>query len=333
MDEALLTAYTIGRSARDCRLALKALCQQTIHDALEVILVTTDCSGLDPACLERFARFRCLEVPSVSDSGSAMAAAVHAAQTPFVVYTEEHQWLDPRWAEVLVEAHTVGHDIVGCAMENANPGWISWTHLYGQFGPAVAPVRSGPVPMLTGHHVSYRRSVLLEYGDLLSAVLEDESALFLDQRVRGRQLFMAGDAIAYHANISRLSALMRLDYLGQRTFASTRAQVGGWSLGRRLAYAAAAPLVPPLRIVRALRHVRRTGRGSEMLPMLLAPMICMTVAGAGGECLGYLLGRGRAANQRLSFELERQRYLGAGDNWDRDAAGPANRVTSAGVGE
>lgn len=318
MPEALLTVYTIGRVAADCRLALAELQRQSIRDALEVIVVTSDRRGLDPTLCEGFGRFSWIVVPSIDASGAVMAHAVAAARTPFVTYAEEHQYLEPDWAAALVAAHGAGHDLVGFAMQNANPGLVSWAHLYGQFGPAVSPVRSGAVRMLTGHHVSYRRSLLLEYGDLLPHMLEDESALFLDQRARGRRLFMAGDAVCRHVNISRLSSLVRLDFLGQRTFAASRARVGCWSWTRRVAYAAAGPLIPFLRMYRAAGHIRRTGRARRLFPAIFAPLLCMTAAGAVGESLGYLLGAGRAARHRTAFELERERFVSPADGWTKD---------------
>lgn len=313
-----LTVFTVGQAARDCRLAVAQLQAQTARRHLEVIVVTADPRGLDAALCVGFQRFDTLVVPRIEASGKVMALAVAAARAPFVAYAEEHQYLDPSWAQEVLQAHRAGHDVVGFAIDNANPGAVSWAQLYGQFGPAVGPVASGPADMLAGHHASYRRSLLLEYGELLPDMLEDESALFLDLRRRGRTLYMAGRAITRHVSISRLPALARLDYLGQRSFASSRAKVGGWSWRRRLLYAAAGPLIPLLRMHRAVRHMRRTGRVRSLLPTVIGPLACMTAAGAVGESLGYLFGPGRSALERTPFELERAGFLAAGDGWSKD---------------
>jgi hypothetical protein len=313
-----LTAYTIGHTASDCRLALRDLRRQTIAAELAVLVVTSDPSTLDPALQTGFGDFQFLVLESITSSGQAMAAAVRAAKTPFVTYAEEHSHFAPDWAERLLAAHTQGrHDIVGFAMENANPGPISWAHLYGQFGPAVAPVTPCEETMLAGHHISYRREFLLEFGDLLPDMMEDESALCLNYRAKGGRLWMAGDARSWHVQVSTLEALMALDFHGHRTFASSRWQSGGWGMGKRILYAAACPLIPLVRLRRIVHHLRRTGRFGSLIGRIAGPILAMTAAGMAGECLGYLSGAGGSAAARLPLEVQREEFLAETDSWSK----------------
>lgn len=305
-----LTVYSIGvTSAADCRVAVESLAEQTIADRLEVLVLSPDPAGIDDAVTTAFAAYRHIPGLSIRDAGSAMAAAVRAARAPYVVYAEEHATFAPDWAERLLAAHVEGgHDVVGFAMENANPDTaVSWAHLYGQFGPVVAPVEPGLRPKLAGHHVSYARTALLEYGDLMETVLEDENVLFVDYRERGRTLYLAGDAVSPHINISRLSALMALDFNGQRSFGAGRARVGGWPWWKRAVWAAACPLVPLVRMRRSVRDVLRSGR-ARLLPRILGPMTVMFVAGAVGEALGYLVGEGTAPERKVPPEFQRRDF-------------------------
>lgn len=283
-----------------------------------MIVVAPDRDGLDDSCFEGFGASRWVVLPAVRTCGQAMAAAVRAASAPFVTYTEEHQYLDEEWAGNLVAAHARGYDVVGFAMENANPGTlVSWAHLYGQFGPCIAPVESGESDFLAGHHVSYRRDLLLGYGARLEEMLEDECALFLDLRAEGRPMFIAGDVIVRHVNISRLTAYIYLDYLGQRSFASARARSGGFSRWKRVLYAGAAPLIPWIRLRRILHHLHRTDRYRELMPQILLPIACALAAGAWGEMLGYLIGPGDSAERKGPAELQRERFLSKKDPWSR----------------
>ncbi len=106
---------------------------------------------------------------------------------------------------------------------------------------------------------------------------------------------------------------MRGDYLGQRSFAGARAKLETWRWWKRSLYALAAPLVPSVRLRRIVRDIRRTGRDDEMFPRILGPISLALLAGAWGEMLGYLFGRGDAAERRAPMELQRQRFLAKQD--------------------
>jgi hypothetical protein len=314
-DERLaLAVFTIGvASAADCGAVLHELRRQTVVASLEILVVAPD-RALEPELFEGFGAWSFVALSRMITCGEAMEAAVRAARAPFVTYAEEHATFRNDWAERLIEAHTRGYDVVGFTMENANPSTLtSWAHLYGQFGPVVAPVATTESGFLGGHHASYRRALLLGYGDALRAALEDEAALFLDLDARGVRMLIAGDAVSRHVNISSLAAYVTMDHVGMRSFAATRARLGGWPLWRRSLYAAAAPLIPFVRLRRIVADIRRSGRGGQLLPRVLAPIGLALIAGAWGEMLGYLLGPGDAAERKAPIELQRSRYLSAGE--------------------
>jgi hypothetical protein len=305
-------------------MVLEELRRQTIAAQIEMLIVTPDRAGVGDTDLEGFCATKWIIVPSVETSGDAMDAAVRGASAPFVVYAEEHSYFAIDWAERLVSAHAAGHDVVGFAIENANPGTLtSWAQLYAQFGPLVAPVESGESSFLGGHHVSYRRSLLLEYGDRLAVMLEDEAALFLDLRARRIPMHIAGGAVSRHVNLSSLRAYMYMDYLGQRSFAATRATQSGWGWPRRVAWSAAAPIIPLLRMSRSIRDIRRTGRSRSLLPRILGPMALGLIAGGVGEFMGYMFGPGRAAEHRTPAELQRKDFLAKGECILHESAAPS----------
>ena len=317
--EPALSVVTIGyESAADCRMVIGELARQTRAGELEVILVAPDREGISDAHIGSFGAWQWVTVPEIRICGAAMAAGVRTARGPYVTYAEEHTYLNDDWAEQVLAAHEKGYEVVGFVMENANPETLtSWAHLYGQFGPVVAPVESGEGDFLAGHHVSYSRSLLLEYGDSLDEMLEDESALFLDLRSKGVRMYVAGEAISRHVNISSLSAYMLMDYLGQRSFAGARVQAGNWSFFKRLAYASAFPLIPLVRLRRIIGDIRRSGRQEVLLPKILWPIGLALFAGAWGEMLGYLVGPGDAAERKAPAELQRENYLAKRDLWSK----------------
>ena len=314
MSSPSLSVYTIGHeSADDCRDVLVDLRSQSVADRLEVLVVAPSLGSIRPVDYDDFHSFVFVQTDSVEETGTAGVEAVRAASAPFVVYAEEHETFDPEWAAELLAAHELGYEVVGFAMTNANPKTAtSWAHLYGQFGPVVAPTEPRESDFLAGHHVSYRRSLLLGYGDDLRSVLEDESAAFLDLRSRGVPLYIAGRALCHHVNISDFSSLCMLEFVGMRSFAASRAGLGRWAPWHRLAYALASPLVPGLRLLRILGHVRRSGR-ARLIPRLLPVLVPALLCGALGEATGYLFGAGRSAALKAPVELRRQEYVAPGD--------------------
>jgi hypothetical protein len=297
-------------------MVIEQMRRQTLCAEMELIIIAPTRDGMETEEFDSFGAVQWIQIPRHQTCGMAMEAGVRAANAPFVTYAEEHSYFAPTWAERLVEAHARGYDVVGFAMENANPRTLtSWAHLYGQFGPVVAPTESRESDFLAGHHVSYRKNLLLGYDGLLHSMLEDESALFLDLRAKGNRLFIAGDAISRHINISKLGAYIHMDFVGQRSFAAARASVGKWNWWKRVLYASATPLVPWIRLRRILKDIRRTGRQAEMLPKVLAPISVALVAGAWGEMLGYVLGAGDSAEKKAPVELQREKFVAKSDGW------------------
>jgi hypothetical protein len=293
-----------------CRKTISYLCAQTVRDRIELVIVAPSLAGLeaDESELASFGGRQVVEVGDVVSSGDAMAAGIRAARAPVVVYAEEHSYPEPDWAEILIDEHRGSHAAVGCAMDNANPGAVSWASLFGQFGPVVVPARSGVATFLGGHHASYNRDVLLQYGDLLGQLMSNECALHIDLRRRGYQLYLSGEAVSHHVNISRARTYFSLELMGQRGFAAARAKAGEWSVLRRAVYVAASPLIPLIRLRRIVHDVRRTGRGRELLPRILPIVVPALWCGAVGEALGYVAGAGSPA-KRTEIELDRYAYV------------------------
>ena len=318
-----LTAVLVTPEKFDtCRPALDHLRKQTVRGQLEVVIVAPHLSDLkaDAALLEGFDSYQLVELGHPLEStGRAVAEGFRRAKAALVVYSEEHAYPTRDWAEILIRTHReVPHPAVGFAVGNANPGPVSWAHLFAQFGPVVEPVGTGLATALAGHHVSYKKEYLLGYAQQLGPLMENECALHIDLRERGYQLYVAGEAVSRHVNISEALQFCKLDFLGQWGFGASRARVGGWSRARRLIYVCATPLIPVVRLVRSVRHFYRTGRGS-LLPASLPYLLIALVCGAAGEALGYLLGEKAAIGQgRLLPELDRFAFVNQADRSERD---------------
>jgi hypothetical protein len=299
------------------RRAVSFLARQTVREKIELVLVLhmrVDIES-DEVQLRSFGSYQLVRLADFNDPGQAMSAGIHAARAPIVAYVEEHAFPEPDWAEALLRAHEGPYAAVGCAMGNANPGTLcSWAHLFDGFGPLVTPVSSGVATYLGAHNSSYKRDVLLAYGDALPNLLDNGTVLHIDLRRRGHQLFLAGDAVINHTNISQVWAYWRQEFVGMRAFAGARAASQRWSPFKCGIYCLASPLIPMVRLVRILKEMRRAGRATQLLPQVLALLIPGLVFGAAGEVIGYLFGDSTSnVRIRAEAELNRARFQSSKD--------------------
>lgn len=309
------------------RRTLALMRAQTSADRVEMVIVcpSRDRLGLDPAEVEPFGACQVVETGQALSTGHMQAAGVRAATTPAVFYVEEHNFPPANLVDAIIrEVLEQDRPVVGFAMAAANPGVVSHAHLYGQFGPAVAPVASGPRTALAGHHTAYRRSILMEYDGCLTEMMSNEAVLHEALRRRGIELYMCADIVIPHVQVSRFFSYARTEFVSQRSYGAVRAGVQNWSWRRKLVYVAGSPLIPFLRVWRSLQDIRRTGRTAELAPRILPVMFAANVCGAVGEVTGYLFGLGaRTAAARMAIELDRYAFVTDSDRAQIPAVEPA----------
>jgi hypothetical protein len=295
------------------RNELAALRAQTVHQQLELVIVTPSARGLGPAdgLLDGFHSVTVAEVEDLYPLFRSRAHGVRAASAPVVLLAESHAYLERSHCEVLIRAHQDSWAVVGPAMWNANPATMrSWSGLYMDYGPWVEVGRPGAVDALPGHNSSYKRSVLLEYGDRLESMMMSSMTRHADLRARGHGLYLEPGARTYHLNVSRPLIWLEERLVGGRSFAGARSH--GWSSGRRLLYAAAWFLIPAVRLPRILRDMRRTHEAGFILRALPALAVSLLVSAA-GEGLGYAFGAGSATRRVNEIEVYKERYVRPAD--------------------
>lgn len=316
-EAAELSAVVVSMGGADhVRPSLEALAAQTALERMELVLVSPAEINPADALLAPFGRVRVVR-RELDTLGRSIAAGFLAAGAPVVAYAEEHSLPEPGWAEALIERHRGPWVAVGWSLANANPATTaSWAHLLTDFGPGVRPVRSGERSgAMPWHHISYKREALTPYGESLGEAYEAEGLLQEDLVRRGGRLFMEGGVCSRHINISRLRWNLRSHFYGGRGYGAARADHASWSRPRRLAYAAAFPLVPLVRLKRLRLDMARTREERGRKPGLVASLAVNLLANALGEAVGYVKGAGPARHDRLPMELERRRFLGPRDDF------------------
>jgi hypothetical protein len=292
------------------RKTIRHLAAQTVRERLEIVIGATSEANLAPMMseLQAFHSHKIVELGEVRVLSEAKAAVVPRTTAPIVVFAEDHCFPEPGWAEGLLSAHARGFPVVGPVMGNANPATsLSWAGLFLHYG-CCLQARAGPCTNLPWHNTSYRRHLLLEYGPQLGMMLLAEGILLDDLRAKGHQLHLETAARTNHVNITRPGPWIRHAFLGGRLFAALRAERRHWSLWRRMAYVAASPLVPIVRLKRTLTTVRQVGR-TALLPRVLPPIVAGLLPHALGEVVGYALGLGRTPERYSWMEANRRLHV------------------------
>jgi len=289
------------------RKTIRHLRAQTARNRLEVIIVAPSRVelGLFESDLAEFHSHKIVEAGEIRVLANAKAVAVPEASAPIVAFAEDHCFPEPGWAEALIAAHRRGYQVVGPVMGNANPATaLSWAGLFLHYGCCLQPVLSEQCTNLPWHNTSYRRNLLLEYGSDLAVMLLAEGILFDDLRAKGHKLHIEVAAKTDHVNISILSSWLRHAFWGGKLFGAMRAQKNRWSVWNRFVYIAAALLIPPLRLFRTLRVIRRAGRNTSLL-RLIPSILSGLLPHALGEIAGYAIGLDNTAERYSYYETKR----------------------------
>ncbi len=292
------------------RKTIRRLRAQSVSHQLEIVLVVPSAQGaiIDRAELDSFWGDQVVEIGDMISTAKARAAGVRRATAPVVAFVEDHSFPAKGWAEALIQAHRQPWAAVGPMMANANPqSLVSWVNLIIEYAEWMEPVPAGIALHLPGHNGSYKRALLLEYGDRLEAMLEAESILQWDLRAKGHQLYLEPGAKTYHQNFSAPFSWVFLRFDGGRLFAASRTRT--WLLLRRLLYAFTAPLIPFVRFCRIVGELRRPGRARHLMPQVLPLLFAGLLVDGAGEMIGYAFGAGNAMRRLSDMEFHRERYL------------------------
>ncbi len=300
--------------ATDCldtiRGVVECLRRQTVRDRVELVIAVPSLAALDardPA-LQGFASVRVVGVGSVQHLHAARAAAVRAAEAPFVFVGETHSLPHPGFAEALLRRHTDGWPVVVPGFGNANPdGALSWAIFLLDYGRSLHSGPAGEVPWIPSHNVSFEKEALLALGPALEVGLAHGDELTVRFRERGQRAYLEPDARIDHLNISRPAP-----WIGERFFCGlllAARRIRRWSALRRLVYVAGSPLIPAVMLYR-LRDKVALARQDAPLPLgTVATMAAGAVISSVGEMVGYALGVVWGAEWRMAeYELHKVRY-------------------------
>jgi hypothetical protein len=248
------------------RTVIEHLKKQTVADRLEVIIVSTPMrlTAAEETELKHFSNSMIMEADMDNGLSDAWVDAVNESSAPVVAFGENHAFPVPQWAEALIEAHKGPWAAVGSVIRNANPGSInSWAQLFMTYGPWTGPIESGEATDLPGHNSSYKRSVLLEYGNELKYMLVRANIMHMDLRARGYKLYMEKRAAVIHINVSKTSSILPDLFYNGQLYTASLAHYKKWSAPKKIFHALLEPLIILRHFQGTIQNLDRDGQRSH----------------------------------------------------------------------
>lgn len=292
------------------------LAQQTVRNCLEVVIVASPqaLNSLETDQLTGFARYQVVEIKNFHSIGQANAEGIRQAVSPIVALAEDHCFPDPHWAESLIAAHQGPWTAVGPGVRNANPNSaVSWADLFIGYGPWLAPSPSREMEFLPGHNTSYKRAILLEFGDQLESLMEAETVLHWKLRKNGHRLYMESCARVAHTNFSLWTSWIPAQFFNGRLFAGARAR--GKGLPWRILFVLGSPMIPVVRMWRLWQGLPSQELKRRFVSCWPALIFGLTIDGA-GQFLGYAFGTGNALTKVAKYEVDRYKHIRHQDRVD-----------------
>jgi hypothetical protein len=290
-----------------------------VRERIELVIVCASEKNLmlDTSAVEGFWGHRIVEIGPFESVAVANTAGVRAAAAPVVVLCEDHAFPDRDWAESLVIAHRGPYAAVGPVIHNANPDTlVSRADCLIGYGPWLEPIKPCEPEHLPGHNSSYKRDVLLGYGERLGEMMEAETVLQWDLRANGHRLYLDPSARLAHTNFAHLGIWTRVQFHAARVFAATRALA--WPRWKRLLYTLGSPAIPLVRLRRIWGHSRRL-RGRERIgPALFLVLLWGLALDGIGQMVGYLASAGDS--KRVAHDFDRVAHITEGDRRQLEAA-------------
>jgi hypothetical protein len=307
-----LTIILVVGERRDRAVgALASVLAQDAADRLEVLVFDLAPGDPPPLAGSDHPAVRQIKLPPDTLFSAAKTMGVRQAAAPLVVFFEEHCRARPGWAAALIEAHRGPWAGVGAEVHTGNPT-VALSRILSiiNYYPWLAPAPRAEHAMLPGHNSSFKRDILLSYGDELAELLRAEIVLHSRLHADGHRMLLEPAAKFEHINESTLASASLGRFLWHRCYGPMRSRAFGWPLGRRIVYVLATPLIPFYSLVLLLRRLARL-RPDLLRPTLVAAPQILTVqlASAAGQALGLMFGIGDAEARFSLYEMNEHRQL------------------------
>ena len=284
---------------RRCLAALEL--QDTSADFETIVPCDETLGDIGPLQAE-FAAVNFISLSGKRTYAELRAAGAAVARGRLLAVTEDHCLPDPGWIQSIVAAHEQPPLAIGGVVKKTGPDKsLNWAVYFLDYLRYMPPVQSGETHELTDLNVSYKMSSLQEIRDVWVQEFH-EPTVHAALEARGGKLWLSQDIVVHQRRQLRIGHALWDRYAFGRLFGSTRA--ASVSAGKRMIYAALAPALPVLLVVRLTRHIMNKKQHIGEFIAALPYIILLASAWAWGEFIGYLTGTSEASLKPQSERSE-----------------------------
>lgn len=263
------------RSHRTVGFTLRSIQDQQGEIPSEVIVVDSSERPVTEWLRTSFPRVRVLNSDQRLSPAQARNRGAERTSGAWLAFLDADAVARRDWLAVLLDRMAADPRIrlAGGSVANGNPETIASRMLHWiEFSEFLPGLESGRKAFLSSSNLLVRRKDFIDAGGFLESVEMSEDVLF-SERFKGGCFFESSTGID-HFHRSRMSSalahLKRLGYWSARARAAT-----GMEGGRLHRFPPFAFLLPPLRLLRVLGRLGRSGRKTQLAGFLHAPVLML----------------------------------------------------------
>jgi GT2 family glycosyltransferase len=271
---------------------LDALAGQNGRAVAEILVVDRCGEETRSALRARFPGVQIVAAEPGTSVPALRAMGMERARGAMIAILEDHCNVQPGWLRAIARQREAGAQAVGGAVENGSvERTVDWAAFFCEYARFMPPVPRGEVRQIAGNNSVYDRRVLERVGPVARAEVWES---FLHDRIRalGVPLVSDPDLAVVHKKTFGYAHFLSQRYHYSRSFAGMRLQDAPW--WKRLGYALATPLLPPLLMGRLIVAVARKRRHGARLVRAAPVLATFLLSWAFGEAVGALVGPGRS---------------------------------------
>lgn len=269
---------------------LAALAGQEGGAAAEVVVVDRAGEATRAAIRHLFPGVRIVAMDEGAPLPEMRGRGLAEARGGMIAVLGEHLRPASSWLRAIVDAQARGRDAIGGPIDNGEPASAAeWAFFLSEYGRFMPPVAADSAPLLAGSNCAYRRSALDRLGARSGTALWDAD---LAARLSEAGMAVACDGALSARNEKRLDAAGLLAQRHHCSRAGAAHRTARWPRWKRVGFALATPLLPPLLLARIVRTVLAKRRRRRELLRALPLLVAVCVVWATGEAVGALCGPG-----------------------------------------
>ncbi len=209
----IIAAHNRKWELLSCLSALKKQCYINKPVQYEVIVVGYFDDEVVKSIREKYPEVKLLKTSSPSSVPALRSIGIKASKGDIIALLEDHCIPASDWVQSILSNHQRGHLVVGGAVENGLVGrTIDWAVYFFEYSVFVNPISEEITTSLPGNNVSYNRSTIQYFEDMLEQNLWES---FWHERLikNGIVLYASSNMVVYHNRSFRIMRFWHLSFI------------------------------------------------------------------------------------------------------------------------